>query len=168
VLSELPKPDTRPFLVGYREFPRTVLPARDGVPHGGIKRSAGAPNCSFFTAWTKPDDRMTWDIEVHAAGRYEAIVHYTCPLSEIGSEIELTLDRAKWLGTIREAHAPPLRGAEHDRVPRRGESYVKDFQPLSLGVVELPAARCTLTLRATKVAGRQVADVRAVELNRVK
>lgn len=167
VLGELPKPDTRPFPVGYAEFPRAVLPARDGVPHGGVKRSAGAPNCSFFTAWTKLDDRMTWDVEVHAAGRYEAIVHYTCPPSEIGSSIELTLDRAKWLGTIREAHDPPLRGAEHDRVPRRGESYVKDFRPLSLGVIELPAGRGTLTLRATKVVGRQVADIRAVELNRV-
>src|SRR5262249_25819407 len=39
----------RPFPVGYREFPRTPLPARDGVPHGGIQRSARAPNCSFFT-----------------------------------------------------------------------------------------------------------------------
>ena len=36
----LPKIDDRPFPVGFAEFPRTVLPARDGVPHGGVKRSA--------------------------------------------------------------------------------------------------------------------------------
>src|SRR5262249_12766605 len=47
VLGELPKGD-RPYPVGFAEFPRTVLPARDGVPHGGVKRSASAPNCSFF------------------------------------------------------------------------------------------------------------------------
>ena len=41
---------------------------------------------------------------------------------------------------------------------------MKDFRPLSLGVVELPAGQGTLTLRATKVPGTQVADVRAVEL----
>jgi hypothetical protein len=41
---------------------------------------------------------------------------------------------------------------------------VKDFRPLSLGVVELPVGKGTLTLRATKVSGMQVADVRAVEL----
>jgi arylsulfatase A-like enzyme len=164
VLAKVPKPDERPFPVGYAEFPRTVLPARDGVPHGGVKRSAPAPNCSFFTGWTKADDRMTWGIEVHTAGRYEAILHYTCPKADVGSAVELSLDRAKWTGTIAEAHDPPLRGKEHDRVMRNGESYVKDFQPLSLGVVDLPAGRGTLTLRAIKVAGGQVADVRAVEL----
>ena len=59
-----------------------TLPARDGVPHGGVKRSAPAPNCSFFTNWTKPDDRITWDIEVGEAGRYEAVLNYTCPAAE--------------------------------------------------------------------------------------
>lgn len=164
VLSELPRPDRRPFPVGYVEFPRSVLPARDGMPHGGVKRSASAPNCSYFTHWTDPKDRMTWEIDVHTAGLYEAILHYTCPQSDVGSVMELSLDMSKWTGTIAEAHDPPPRGKEHDRVPRRGESYVKDFYPLALGIVELPAGKATLTLRATKVAGALVADVRAVEL----
>jgi arylsulfatase A-like enzyme len=163
VLGKVPKPDRRPFPVGYAEFPHAVLPARDGVPHG-VKRSAPAPNCSFFTGWTKPEDRMTWEIEVHAPGQYEAIIHYTCPKADVGSTVELALGGAKWDATITQAHDPALRGKEHDRVPRRGESYVKDFRPLSLGTVELLAGRGTLTLRATKVAGKQVADVRAVEL----
>jgi arylsulfatase A-like enzyme len=168
VLGELSKTDDRPFPVGHARFPRTVLPARDGLPHGGVKRSAPAPNCSFFTRWTKPDDRMTWKVEVHAAGRYEAIVQYTCPKADVGSVVELGLGKARWQGTIGQAHDPPLRGKEHDRVARRGESYVKDFRPLSLGVVKLPAGEATLTLRATTVAGTQVADVRAVELVLVK
>jgi hypothetical protein len=164
VLGELPKGDPRPFPVGYAEFPRAVLPARDGVPHGGVKRSAGAPNCSFFTNWTKPDDSMTWEIDVHTAGRFEAIVHYTCPKADVGSTVELSLGNVKWTGAVTESNDPPLRGKEHDRVPRAGESYVKDFRPLSLGVVELPAGKGTLTLRATKVPGAQVADVRQIEL----
>ncbi|HZU38734.1 MAG TPA: hypothetical protein VFA18_22595, partial [Gemmataceae bacterium] len=164
VLSQLPRPDNRPFPVGFAAFPRTVLPARDGVPHGGVKRSSSAPNCSFFTHWTKPDDRMTWEIEVYTPGRYEAILHYTCPKADVGSVVELSLDKAKWTGTLTEAHDPPLRGREQDRVPRAGESYVKDFRPLSLGVVELPAGKAKLTLCAMKIAGSKVADVRAVEL----
>jgi hypothetical protein len=91
VLSELPKAASRPFPVGFAVFPRTVLPARDGVPHGGVKRSTAAPNCSFFTGWTKPDDRITWEIEVNAPGRYEAIVHYTCAKADVGSVVELSL-----------------------------------------------------------------------------
>ncbi len=164
VLGELSKTDARPYPVGYAEAPRTFLPARDGVPHVGVKRSAPAPNCSFFTNWTKPDDRMTWDIAVNAKGRYEAVVHYTCPEGSTGSAVELELGNAKWTGTINDAHDPPLRGKEHDRVSRGAESFVKDFRPLSLGIVELPEGRGTLTLHAPKVAGKQVADVRGVEL----
>ena len=164
VLGDLAKGDPRPFSVGYAALPRAVLPARDGVPHGGIKRSAGAPNCSFFTHWTKPADSMTWNVEVHAAGKYEAILQYTCPKADIGSAVELTLGGTRWQGTVTDAHDPPLRGKEQDRVPRRGESYVKDFKPLSLGIIELPAGKGTLTLSAAKVPGGSVADIRAVEL----
>ncbi|MGE3804171.1 MAG: N-acetylgalactosamine 6-sulfate sulfatase, partial [Gemmataceae bacterium] len=145
-------------------LPRAVLPARDGVPHAGVKRSAGAPNCSFFTQWTKPADSITWEVAVHTPGRYEAIIHYTCPKDDVGSAIELALGQAKWTGTVAEAHDPPLRGKEHDRVSRGSESYVKDFKPLSLGVIEVPAGKGTLTLRALKVPGKQVADIRAVDL----
>lgn len=162
------KKDDRPFTVGYAEFPRTVLPARDGLPAGGVKRSANAPNCSFFTNWTKPEDAMTWNVEVNAAGRYEAILHYTCAKADVGATVELSFGAAKWTGTVAEAHDPPLRGAKEDRVPRQGESYVKDFKPLSLGVVEVAAGKGTLTLRAPKVPGKAVADVRAVELVLVK
>lgn len=82
--------DDRPFTAGYPEFPITQLPARDGVPHGGVQRSASAPNCSFFQNWTRPEDRITWDVEVAAAGRYEAVIYYTCPQADVGSTVEPT------------------------------------------------------------------------------
>lgn len=164
VLSQTPLLENRHFPVGYTAFPRTVLPARDGVPHGGIKRSAPAPNCSYFTQWTKPDDTMTWQVEIHQAGRYEAVLHYTCPVSDIGSKIQLACGQSAWTGTISVAHDPPLRGAENDRVPRKGESLVKDFKTMSLGTTDLPAGRAVLDLRALHVAKAQVADIRAVEL----
>ena len=154
--------------MGYHEFPLTQLPARDGVPHGHVMRSAGAPNCSYFKNWTSPDDRITWDVEVATAGRYEASVYYTCPPQDLGSVIELSLNDRRLEGTISEAWDPPLLGAENDRVTRHGESYVKEFKPLSLGVVELPAGRGELSLRALKVPGKQVADVRWVFLKLLK
>ena len=156
--------DRRPFTVGYPERPLTMLPARDGVPHGGVKRSSNAPNCSYFKNWTSTEDSITWDIEVHTAGRYEAIVHYTCPQSDVGAEVELGFKGYAARAKVAEANDPPLTGAENDRVPRKGESYVKDFKPMSLGVCELPAGRDQLTLRATKVPGKGVMDVRMVEL----
>ncbi|MBI2948822.1 MAG: arylsulfatase [Verrucomicrobia bacterium] len=156
--------DDRPFTVGYREFPLTQLPARDGVPHGGVRRSANAPNCSFFQNWTRPEDRITWDVEVATAGRYEAVLDYTCPQADVGSTVELSFNGSRIEGVVSKANDPPLRGEEHDRVPRRGESYVKDFNPLRLGVIELKAGRGLLTLSALNVPGKQVMEVRAIHL----
>jgi len=168
VLGELRLPDSRPFPVGHQEFPAAVLPARDGVPHGGVKRSAPAPNCSFFTDWANSDDSMTWSVEAKDPGLYEAIVHYTCPVADIGSAIELSLGDTVWRGTIAEPFDPPLRGMENDRVKRGSESYVKDFRPLSLGVRKVARGVFTLRLKASRVAGKRVADVRSVELRLIK
>jgi arylsulfatase A-like enzyme len=163
VLSELTK-EPRPFTVGYREFPLTVLPARDGVPHGGVKRSARAPNCSFFTGWTSADDSITWNIAVASAGRYQATAYYTCPAADVGSTIELRFGESRTTAKITEPHDPPLIGAEHDRVPREGESLVKDFRPLDLGVMTLSAERGPLTIQALSVPGKSVMDLRGVTL----
>jgi len=165
VLAELPNHDNRPLPVGHAARPSATLPARDGTPHGGVTRSASAPNCSYFTRWTSTEDRMTWDVDVVAGGKYEAIIEYTCPTGDEGAAIELMLGTSRWQGHIEVAHDPPLRGHEHDRVPRAGESYVKDFRPLSLGVVELSPGHGTLELRATDIPGKQVADIRSVTLS---
>ena len=164
VLRETPILENRPFPVGYSALPRAVLPARDGVPHGGIKRSAQAPNCSYFTQWTKTADSMTWQVDVHQKGRFEALLHYTCPSADIGSTVQLSCGKTAWTGTFAVAHDPPARGAENDRVPRKGESLVKDFKTMSLGMAELSAGRAVLDLRAMQITGSQVAEIRAVEL----
>lgn len=156
--------DGRPFTVGYPDFPITQLPARDGVEHGGIQRSARAPNSSFFTHWTSTNDAITWDVAVETPGPYEAVVYYTCPADDIGATVELSLNGSRVQGVVSAANDPPLRGAEHDRFPRKVESYVKDFKPLPLGVIELQAGRGLLTLRALKIPGKQVMDLRMLLL----
>jgi hypothetical protein len=156
--------DKRPFTVGYVEAPLTILPARDGVPHGSVKRSANAPNCSYFTNWKSTDDSITWDIEVAGAGTYEAEIYYTCPKEDVGSSIELSFNGARVESKVEELNDPPLMGAERDRVSREGESYVKDFKPLKLGEMNLKSGRGELKLRALRVAGKQVMDVRMVTL----
>jgi arylsulfatase A-like enzyme len=153
--------DDRPFPVGYAETTR--LPARDGVPGGGVERSANAPNCSYFTHWTSKQDEMSWDIEVGRAGTYEAIVSYTCPAEDVGSTVEVSFGGGRVQGKVSVPHNPPLIGAKLDRVPR-GESYWKDFRPLSLGNIAMEKGRGKLALRALDIPGKQVADVRYVTL----
>ncbi len=156
-------PDERPFPVGYRQFPMTPLPARDGMPHGNVRRSAGAPNCSYFVNWTSPNDRMTWDIEVHTAGQYDVAIYYTCPPADAGSTIELSFPGSRVQGKVAPAWDPPLI-TDQDRVPRKGESIMKEFRPLNLGTMYLEQGRGPLTLRALTVAGKQVMDARLITL----
>lgn len=163
VLSELPAEDDRPFPVGYPEYPVTHLPARDADAHGGIERSNRYPNDSFFRNWTSTEGRITWDVEVRTSGRYRAVVHYTCPEADLGSTVTLSFGEAAIDRVVDEAHDPPLLGAEYDRVARQ-ESYVKDFRPMELGVIDLEAGRGTLTLGARDVPASQVMDVRRVTL----
>lgn len=160
--QELATAKDRPFTVGYAST--TWLPARDGVPHGGIRRSAQAPNCSYFTHWTSTSDSVTWDIEVGRAGHYEAVIYYTCPAGDTGSVVELSFGDRKARAKILEAHDPPLVGAEYDRVPRKSESYMKDFRPLSLGILDLPQGRGMLVIRAVEIPGKQVGDLQGIEL----
>jgi hypothetical protein len=155
--------DDRPYPVGYVEFPMTPLPARDGVPHGNVRRSSAAPNCSYFVNWISPDDRITWDIDVHTTGAYEVAIYYTCPPADAGSLIEIRFRDSRLQGRVVPGWDPPLLDKQ-DWVPRRSESYMKDFRALQLGVMHLEKGRGMLTLRALHVPGKQVMEMRCVTL----
>jgi hypothetical protein len=156
--------DPRPIPVGYREFPITMLPARDGEPRGGVQRSSGAPNCSYFVNWTSKDDSMVWLLDVHTAGRYEVTADYTCKVPDAGSTIELGFQDARLTAKVAPGWDPPLY-TNQDTLPRpNGESQMKDFRTLKLGEITLPAGQGPLTLRAVEIPGKSVMDVRRVTL----
>lgn len=159
--------DTRPYPVGYSEFPVTYLPARDGNSTGTIKRTGPAPNCSYFTNWTSKNDRITWDIDVHTAGKYELEFFYTVSEADVGATVEVNFAGKTISGLIKPAWDPPL-NEKDDRVPRKGESYQKEFHPLSLGNIELPAERGTLSLRAMDIPGKSVMDLRMIRMTLIK
>ncbi len=156
--------DPRPIPVGYREFPIAMLPARDGSPLGGVQRSSGAPNCSYFVNWTSKDDRMVWLLDVNTAGEYAVTIDYTCPEADAGSTIELSFQDARLTGLVTPFWDPPLY-TNQDTLPRpHGESQMKDFHSLELGKIQLPQGRGELTLRALDIPGKTVMDVRRVTL----
>jgi arylsulfatase A-like enzyme len=157
-------PDDRPYPVGYPEFRWTPLPARDGIAHGGVRRSSGAPNSSYFVNWKTPEDSISWDIEVATAGTYEVVIDYTCPVPDAGSLIELSFRETKLTGKVAPGWDPPLY-TNQDTLPRPdGESQMKEFRPLSLGTVRLEKGRGLLVLRALQVPGKNVMDVRRLNL----
>jgi len=166
VLSELGK-DDRPFVIAHPDYEWTQIPARDGVAHGGIKRSNKFPNCSYFYNWTSTDDKITWPAEVGASGRYEVTLHYAVPKGDEGALLELSHNGQRLRHQIAQAHEVPDRGQENDRV-KRMESYVKDFKALKIGVMELKKGKGDLTLKAVKIPGQTALEFRLLMLRRVK
>ena len=169
VLSELntDSDDERPFPVGYPDFLHTQLPARDGIPHGGIQRSNRYPNDTFFQNWTTLRDSITWDVEVLESGWFDVQLYYTTRQEDLGSTIQLSFGNNKISFQITEAHDSPLEGMENDRVERI-ESYVKDFKPMDTGTIYLEKGRGLLTLKALEIPGNQVMDVRLLMLTRTE
>ncbi len=157
--------DERKFPVGHPVFIYTQLPARDGVAHGGITRSNPSPNSTFFTNWTKLDDKITWDVEVMYEDTFDVEIYYTCPTKDIGSEFVLSFGSSSISAKITEAHDPPLRGMENDRV-KRHNTYVKDFKILNIGKIYLKKGTGELTLQALNIPGSQVMDFRLMMLTR--
>jgi hypothetical protein len=156
--------DERPIPVGYREFPRTPLPARDGDPLGTVKRSSGAPNCSYFVNWTTKDDRMIWKLDVHTAGDYEVEILYTCPEGDEGSTVELSFLKDRLTSKVSPAWNPPLY-TNQDTIPRpAAESTMKEFRTLNAGTLHLEKGVGELTLRALEIPGKSVMNVRQVNL----
>jgi arylsulfatase A-like enzyme len=159
--------DPRPLPVGYAEFPRTWLPARDATPHGDIRRSSNAPNCSYFVHWTQADDHIDWALDIHATGNYRAEILYTCPDKDIGSTLQLMCQDQVISTKVRAGWDPPLY-TNQDTIPRpAGESKMKEFKPLDLGVIKLTKGLATMTLQAKEIPGASVADLRALTLTLV-
>ncbi|MEC7357634.1 MAG: sulfatase-like hydrolase/transferase [Verrucomicrobiota bacterium] len=166
VLSELGK-DNRPFIIGYPGYPWTQIPARDGVAHGGIKRSGRTPNCSYFMNWKSTKDKITWDCEVGSTGTYEVSIHYALPKGDEGTVLELSHNQSKIRYTITESHEVQNRGHENDRVMRR-ESYVKDFKEIKIGEIKLNKGKGELTLRAMEIPGNTALEFRLMMLKRIQ
>ncbi len=156
--------DPRPIHVGYREFPTTMLPARDGEPRGQIRRSAAAPNSSYFVNWTKPEDAAVWNVEVVTAGTYIVTLDYACAADAVGTPLEFSFEGTLLKGKITEAFDSPLK-PEQDTLPRpHGESTMRDFRTMTLGEVRLEPGKGELKLRAPEVRGKSVMDLRRVTL----
>ena len=166
VLAELPNKDKRPFYIGHTSLQTTQIPARDGLPHGELKRSNRFPNCTYFTNWINQKDSITWEVEVHKAGNFEVTVYYSCEEDAVGSVFEVSFGKAKIQGKIAKAHTTVEYGAEEDRVIRQ-ESYVKDFKPLKIGVISLQKGKGTLKIKGIKKNGRELMDFRLMLFKRL-
>lgn len=161
--------DLRPFTVGDARTERTELPARDAIAKGStIKRSAAAPNCSYFTSWKSDDDRILWNIEVLEPGEYEVWLQYNAPEASVGSVIEMRYGELVGTTEIKKPFLAKPYGSEKDRVERRGESLMKPFEMMSLGKFNLQPSQGELSLALKEIQGIEGIEVQGLELIRLR
>ncbi|MFL2598716.1 MAG: arylsulfatase [Flavobacteriaceae bacterium] len=166
LLTDIKTKAKRPFVIGHPKLKNTQIPARDAKANGLIKRSNYYPNCSYMTNWVNIEDTITWDAEVAEEGKFEVVIYYTCAMDAVGSEIELSFLDSSISKNLTEFHDPEENGDENDR-SLRIESYVKDFVPLKMGVIDLKKGKGTLVLKGLKMTGKELIDFRLIMLKRI-
>jgi arylsulfatase A-like enzyme len=153
-----------PIPVGYPEAPLVELPAPECALKGTVKYKDGGWANDWLTNWTSTDDRIEWQIDVVREGRYDVRLLYCCPEKDIGAKLRVRVGGRQVDGTLRQAHDPaPL--PSPDRVPRK-EVYEKRWATLQLGQVKLAKGAARVTVQALTIPGRQVAELKAVQLQR--
>ena len=162
--------------VGHPGRDRTALPAPDAELGDGLRywASHGYAN-DWITEWDDPADRIAFDVDVIRGGRYEVILDYTAPASNLGATVEVASDLGDGdpaVGQLVLAHDPEAMPSP-DRLPRQtrdeaghveGEASEKDWAALDLGMIVLQAGPQQLTIRATEVPGPGVMDLKALRL----
>ncbi|MCC9600115.1 arylsulfatase [Stieleria sp. JC731] len=158
--------DDRPFSIAHPEAEWTQLPARDATFSGQIKRSNRFPNCTYLHSWTDKDSQIRWDVEALSSGSYEVLMYYVCPKEDVGATIQLKLGESTLAAKIDTPVESPVIGADQDRVIRQ-EGYVKRWQPMTLGTIQVEPGRHILSLSATQIPGKQVCEMRLLMLRRL-
>ncbi len=112
VPSEMPDPIDTVIVVeceGEPEADVAIRPRDDGsflldaahaVVHGATARYEDkGPNIGF---WTDPEDWVSWEIRVPAAGTYAVSISYACQPGTAGATYELIAGKEKLAGTVAE------------------------------------------------------------------
>ena len=155
-----------PIPVGYDAVPDVELPVVQGRLSNGLRFYAQAPgwNHDWVTDWSRPQESISWEVDVVHPDAYEVSLVYTCPQRDVGATIRVEVSGQSLEATISEAFDPdPL--TSPDRVARN-IPYEKDWARLSLGSVHLDPGLASVTVRAVRIPGEQAFELSAVRLRR--
>ena len=105
-------------------------------------------------------------VDVGKTGLYEVELWYACPQKDLGAEIKLSfLDQSLISKISREVDPPLLTGFDRKQ---RTEGYVKYFEPMKMGNIQLKKGKGELKLQAKKIPGDQALEFRLLMINRIE
>lgn len=163
-----------PAEVGHDAAPIVTLPGHEALlqqaPGAGKGKGISYIGASgwandYITNWTDAQAYPAWPLHVVKAGRYEVTLHYCCPAADVGAKVRIEAGGGAVEGVITEAHDPRF-APSPDRIPRK-EVFEKTWKTLTIGVIELAEGETELKVRAVEMPGKQVMELKAVELKKV-
>ena len=160
------RPASRPRIpVGHAECPYVELPAPEAYFTDNIRwyNQWGFAH-DWLTGWVGADDRIWWEADVVAAGRYEVTIKYTCPVDSVGTRLRIQTDGDSVEATLTEAFNPPPQ-QRSTRFPKK--RFIQTFKSLHLGELVLKEGPQRITIRAVDVRGSRVCDLKAIGLRRL-
>ena len=182
----------RPIPIGHPERPVVTMPGHEALlvaskkvpapkpepqpkkkkrkkrrgPRGiSYNKGAGWAN-DWVDNWTEIDAYPYWPVDVVNAGQYDVTLMYACGGDDVGARIRVECGPGSVEGKITRAHDPEFIHSP-DRIARK-EVYEKVWAPLKMGKITLTRGVNKLIVRALSKPGKQVMELKAVRLERIR
>ena len=125
------------------------LPAHEVIIHGVNVRYEPPAHKNTIGYWTKVEDWVSWELEVARAGEYEVEILQGCGKGSGGSDVDVSIAGQTLHFVVQDT------------------GHFQNFVRRSLGKVQLPSGRHTLSIKPQKKPGVAVMDVREMVLKPV-
>ena len=150
-----------PVSVGYAEAPTTVLPAHEATLSGDVRyRFKNGYTNDWLTHWTSVKDTIRWPLKVVTAAEYAILMEYACAAEDTGAVVSVDVGGQ---AVTRKIEQPfPLKTIS---VPNRtppGNHVDAYWNKIYVGRVRLDTGTYSLALRATRIAGQAVGQLKAL------
>lgn len=116
----------------------------------------------WLVNWTNEKDMISWEIQSPVSQQFKVKLNYTCPESQVGSTIKLSIGNQTITSKIKAAFDPEMIQSL-DRVKRK-EVYEKQWKSMQIGTILISKGKSKIVLTAPKIAKNEVAEIKSIIL----
>jgi arylsulfatase A-like enzyme len=161
-----------PLPIGYEEWPTVTLKAHEmnifpgideGINYSGKKGFAH----EWIERWSDPEAYAARPIKVLAGGRYRVRLRYACPEDAVGSVFRLSAGSASLDIPIQDSWVSAPHGAAEQVIKTQGAYLSREWRDLDAGELVLSEGTHSLELRAVKMPGVEMPNIKALIFERL-
>lgn len=161
-----------PLPIGYEEWPTVTLKAHEmdifpgideGINYSGKKGFAH----QWIERWSAPEAYAARPIKVLAGGRYRVRLRYACPEDAVGSVFRLSAGSASLDIPIQDSWVSAPHGAAEQVIKNQGAYLSREWRDLDAGELVLAEGTHSLELRAVKMPGVEMPNIKALIFERL-